>query len=48
MNYKLTRREEEIMEIIWQNGSMFIDEIVDILKPLKFHGNTISPTARSF
>jgi len=42
----LTNREEEIMELFWQKGSMYVKEIIDELADPKPHYNTISTIVR--
>ena len=42
----LTNREEEIMELFWQKGSLYVKEIVDEMADLKLHYNTISTIVR--
>jgi len=42
----LTNREEEIMEILWEKGSMYVKDIVDEMSALKPHYNTISTIVR--
>lgn len=42
----LTNREEEIMEIFWEKGSLFVKEIIVLLDPPKPHYNTISTIVR--
>jgi len=42
----LTNREEEIMEIFWEKGSMFVKEVVKLLADPKPHYNTISTIVR--
>lgn len=39
---KLTDKEEEIMLIFWQNGPLFVKEIMELLPDPKPHVNTIS------
>ena len=39
---KLTKKEEEIMQVIWHLGKAFIKEIVDELPEPKPHYNTVS------
>lgn len=43
----LTNREEEIMELFWEKGSLFVKEIIDQLAEPKPHYNTISTIVRS-
>lgn len=42
----LTNREEEIMEIFWKDGSMFVKEIIKELSDPAPHYNTISTIVR--
>ena len=42
----LTNREEEIMELFWEKGSLFVKEIIDKLAEPKPHYNTISTIVR--
>jgi predicted transcriptional regulator len=42
----LTNREEEIMELFWEKGSLFVKEIIDQLAEPKPHYNTISTIVR--
>ena len=42
----LTNREEEIMEIFWEKGFLFVKEIIDLLDAPKPHYNTISTIVR--
>jgi len=42
----LTNREEEIMELFWEKGSLFVREIIDKLAEPKPHYNTISTIVR--
>ena len=39
---KLTLKEEEIMDILWDNGPMFIREMLAFYKEPKPHYNTIA------
>lgn len=43
---KLTDREEEIMTILWNNGPMFVREIIEQFDDPKPHFNTISTFVR--
>lgn len=43
---KLTEREEELMEIIWNKGPMFVREIIEELPEPKPHFNTVSTFVR--
>jgi predicted transcriptional regulator len=42
----LTNREEEIMELFWENGSLFVKDVIDLLAEPKPHYNTISTIVR--
>lgn len=42
----LTNREEEIMELFWEKGSLFVKEIIEQLDEPKPHYNTISTIVR--
>jgi len=42
----LTNREEEIMELFWDKGALFVKEIVESLDEPKPHYNTISTIVR--
>jgi len=42
----LTNREEEIMEIFWEKGSMYVKDVIDLLAGTKPHYNTISTVVR--
>jgi BlaI family transcriptional regulator, penicillinase repressor len=42
----LTNREEEVMEIFWGKGSLFVKEVIDFLGDPKPHYNTISTIVR--
>jgi BlaI family transcriptional regulator, penicillinase repressor len=42
----LTNREEEIMEIFWEKGSMFVKDVIGLLADPKPHYNTISTIVR--
>ncbi len=43
----LTNREEEIMELFWDKGALFVKEIIDFLEEPKPHYNTISTIVRT-
>ncbi len=43
----LTNREEEIMEIFWEKGSLFIKDVIEQLTDPKPHYNTISTIVRT-
>lgn len=42
----LTNREEEIMNLFWEKGSLFVKDIIDLLTDPKPHYNTISTIVR--
>jgi predicted transcriptional regulator len=42
----LTNREEEIMEIFWKDGSMFVKDVIKELSDPAPHYNTISTIVR--
>lgn len=44
---KLARREEEIMEFLWENGPMFVKEIVALYDEPRPHFNTMSTVVRN-
>lgn len=44
---KLTNREEKLMELFWQNGPLFVHEIVAMMPDPKPHFNTISTQVRT-
>lgn len=43
---KLTDREEELMEILWNKGALFVREIIEELPEPKPHFNTVSTFVR--
>ena len=43
---KLTEREEELMEILWDNGPLFVREIIERMPEPKPHFNTVSTFVR--
>ncbi len=43
---QLTNREEEIMELIWDNGPLFVKDIIRLWADEKPHYNTISTIVR--
>lgn len=45
--YKLTAKEEQIMTLFWENGPMFVRQIVEIYYDPKPHFNTVSTIVRS-
>lgn len=44
---KLTNREEQIMNFLWENGPSFVKEIVASFEDTKPHYNTISTMVRN-
>lgn len=42
----LTNREEEIMNIFWEKGPLFVKELIEFLPEPKPHYNTISTIVR--
>ncbi len=44
---KLTNREEELMQIFWERGAMFVKDIVALYDDPKPHFNTISTMVRT-
>ncbi|MFA8343154.1 MAG: BlaI/MecI/CopY family transcriptional regulator [Rhodothermaceae bacterium] len=46
MTKKLTIKEEEIMQVLWQLEKAFVKEIVELLPEPKPHYNTVSTTIR--
>ena len=42
----MTNREEEIMELFWQKGALYVKELIDELPKPKPHYNTISTIVR--
>ena len=42
----LTKREEEIMTILWQNGPLFVKEMLEFFDEPKPHFNTVSTIVR--
>lgn len=43
----LTNREEEIMELFWEKGPLFVKDIIDLMTEPKPHYNTISTIVRT-
>lgn len=43
---KLSPKEEEIMGCFWQNGPMFVRELIELLPEPKPHFNTVSTFVR--
>lgn len=44
---KVTKKEDEILNIFWDNGPMFVKEILELLPEPKPHFNTVSTMVRS-
>ena len=44
---KLTKKEEELMQIFWERGPMFVKDIVPMYDEPKPHFNTISTMVRT-
>lgn len=44
---KLTRKEEEIMNIFWDKGAMFVKELLELYEEPKPHFNTLSTMVRT-
>ena len=44
---KLTRKEEEIMNLFWDKGAMFVKELLEIYVEPKPHFNTLSTMVRT-
>ena len=44
---KLTNKEEEVMNIFWERGPMFVRDIVELYPDPKPHQNTISTIVRT-
>ena len=43
---RLSKKEEDIMELFWQNGAMTVNELRELLPEPKPHVNTISTQVR--
>ncbi|MBO9617978.1 MAG: BlaI/MecI/CopY family transcriptional regulator [Niabella sp.] len=39
---QLTKAEEQIMQVLWQGGPMFLRELLEALPPPKPHQNTVA------
>lgn len=39
---QLTKAEEQIMQVLWNNGPSFLRDILDAMKPPKPHQNTVA------
>lgn len=44
---KLTRKEEEIMNLFWDKGEMFVKELLELYEEPKPHFNTLSTMVRT-
>ena len=44
---KLTQKEEEIMNIFWEKGPMFVKELKEFYSDQQLHYNTLSTIVRS-
>lgn len=44
---QLTPKEEEVMQILWDNGALYVKEIVALMPDPKPHVNTISTFVRA-
>lgn len=44
---KLTAKEEEVLELFWKRGPLYVREIVDLYDDPKPHFNTISTIVRA-
>ena len=44
---KLTRKEEEIMNLFWDKGAMFVKELLELYDEPKPHFNTLSTMVRT-
>ena len=44
---KLTRKEEEIMNLFWDKGAMFVRELLELYEEPKPHFNTLSTMVRT-
>ncbi|MBQ3186138.1 MAG: BlaI/MecI/CopY family transcriptional regulator [Alistipes sp.] len=44
---KLTKREEALMQLFWQHGPLFVQQIVAMMPDPKPHFNTISTQVRT-
>ena len=47
MKQRLTDKEEELMQIFWERGPMFVRDIVELYPEPKPHFNTISTYVRA-
>lgn len=44
---KLTKKEEEIMNLFWEKGPMFVKEVKDFYSDTNLHYNTLSTMVRT-
>lgn len=44
---KLTNREEQIMDFLWENGASFVKDIIAVFEDPKPHYNTVSTMVRN-
>ena len=44
---KLTNREEQIMDYLWENGPSFVKEIKEVFTDPELHYNTVSTLVRN-
>ena len=44
---KLTKKEEEIMNLFWEKGAMFVKELLELYDEPKPHFNTLSTMVRT-
>lgn len=44
---KLTKKEEEIMNLFWEKGAMFVKELLELYDQPKPHFNTLSTMVRT-
>lgn len=47
LKHTLTRREEEVMQLLWNNGPMLVRELVQLYPDPKPHVNTVSTVVRT-
>jgi len=43
---KLAKREEQIMQVLWEHGPLFVKEIIEFLPEPKPHYNSVSTMVR--
>ena len=43
---RLTEKEEEVMQILWDKGPLFVREILEVYPEPKPHYNTVSTVIR--